>query len=155
MSFVIPLSNIFWKGMKKMKVNVHNQTDIDIKEWVKQLKKLFRPIKEKKQMEIIIVSNEDIQTLNDQYRNINEPTDVLSFVNDDEMTPSLGDVFISLEQAYQQAKNYGHSMAREMGFLAVHGYLHLIGYDHDTPENEKAMRERQELILAKAKLKRS
>lgn len=138
-----------------MKVNVHNQTDIDIKEWVKQLKKLFRPIKEKKQMEIIIVSNEDIQTLNDQYRNINEPTDVLSFVNDDEMTPSLGDVFISLEQAYQQAKNYGHSMAREMGFLAVHGYLHLIGYDHDTPENEKAMRERQELILAKAKLKRS
>lgn len=138
-----------------MKVNVHNQTDIDIKEWVKQLKKLFRPIKEKKQMEIIIVSNEDIQALNDQYRNINEPTDVLSFVNDDEMTPSLGDVFISLEQAYQQAKNYGHSMAREMGFLAVHGYLHLIGYDHDTPENEKAMRERQELILAKAKLKRS
>ncbi|MFA5474472.1 MAG: rRNA maturation RNase YbeY [Acholeplasmataceae bacterium] len=141
--------------MKKMKVNVHNQTDIDIKEWVKQLKKIFRPIKEKKQMEIIIVSNEDIQTLNYQYRNINEPTDVLSFVNDNEKTPSLGDVFISLEQAYQQAKNYGHSMAREIGFLAVHGYLHLLGYDHDTSENEKAMRERQEVILAKAKLKRS
>ncbi|MCK9235534.1 MAG: rRNA maturation RNase YbeY [Acholeplasmataceae bacterium] len=138
-----------------MKVNVHNQTDIDIKEWVKQLKKIFRPIKEKKQMEIIIVSNEDIQTLNYQYRNINEPTDVLSFVNDNEKTPSLGDVFISLEQAYQQAKNYGHSMAREIGFLAVHGYLHLLGYDHDTSENEKAMRERQEVILAKAKLKRS
>jgi probable rRNA maturation factor len=66
----------------------------------------------------------------------------------------LGDVFICVERALEQAKDYGHSIEREIGFLSVHGYLHLIGYDHMTKEDEKVMFTLQEEILAKAKLER-
>ena len=67
----------------------------------------------------------------------------------------LGDVFICIDRALEQAEEYNHSVEREMGFLAVHGYLHLIGYDHMNPEDEKVMFTKQEEILAKANLKRN
>lgn len=93
--------------------------------------------------------------MNLAYRKIDKPTDVLSFVNDDESDKSLGDIFISIEQAKKQAEDLGHSFEREIGFLAVHGYLHLKGYDHHTPHEEEAMTKMQEDILRKAKLERT
>lgn len=138
-----------------MKINIHNQTQEDIKDVVKLLKKVFRPIKEKLSMEIIFVTQDTIHEMNRNFRQIDRPTDVLSFVNDDESIKSLGDIFISLEQAHLQAKDLGHSFEREVGFLSVHGYLHLKGYDHHTPDEEKEMIDMQEYILNKAKLKRS
>lgn len=137
-----------------MKVNFHNQTDKDVSEHIKIIKKVFRKIKNKKQMEIIFVSPETIKDLNNTFRKINEETDVLSFVNDEEKSKSLGDVFISLNRAYEQAEKFGHTIKREVAFLAVHGYLHLIAYDHETKDEEKIMFAKQEEILNKAKITR-
>lgn len=138
-----------------MKVNIHNQTSDEVKQVEKLLKKVFKTIKEKLSMEIVFVTLDQIHKMNVDYRQIDRPTDVLSFVNDDPSIKSLGDIFISLEKAKQQADDYGHSFEREVGFLAVHGYLHLKGYDHHTPEEEKEMTEMQEKILNKVKLQRS
>ena len=77
------------------------------------------------------------------------------FINDDIEDDSLGDIFISIEQARLQADDYGHSFQREIGFLAVHGYLHLLGYDHHTDEEEKIMIQEQERILKNANLERN
>ncbi|PKK99470.1 MAG: rRNA maturation RNase YbeY [Tenericutes bacterium HGW-Tenericutes-2] len=137
-----------------MKINLYNQTSEDIKEIKKLLKKVFRSIKQKNNMQIIFVSQEEIRELNKNFRNIDKSTDVLSFPNDDELDSSIGDVFISIEQARLQANDYGHSFEREIGFLAVHGYLHLLGFDHHSESEEKLMIEAQENILKKAKLER-
>jgi len=137
-----------------VKINLHNQTSEDIKEMKKLLKKVFRPIKNKKNMQIVFVSQEEIRELNKQFRNIDKSTDVLSFPNDDEFDSSIGDIFISIEQARLQASDYGHSFEREIGFLAVHGYLHLLGFDHQTKSEEEFMVLAQEKILKKAKLER-
>ena len=120
-----------------MKVNIHNQTSDEVKQVEKLLKKVFKTIKEKLSMEIVFVTLDQIHKMNVDYRQIDRPTDVLSFVNDDPSIKSLGDIFISLEKAKQQADDYGHSFEREVGFLAVHGYLHLKGYDHHTPGRRK------------------
>lgn len=138
-----------------MKVNIHNQTSDEVKQVEKLLKNVFKTIKEKLSMEIVFVTLDQIHKMNVDYRQIDRPTDVLSFVNDDPSIKSLGDIFISLEKAKQQADDYGHSFEREVGFLAVHGYLHLKGYDHHTPGEEKEMTEMQEKILNKVKLQRS
>ncbi|MDY0295244.1 MAG: rRNA maturation RNase YbeY [Acholeplasmataceae bacterium] len=137
-----------------MKTNLFNQTDTDLKEIKKIMRRIFKHVKEKLSMQIIFVTQEEIHRLNLTYRQMDKPTDVLSFVNDDENDKSLGDVFISIEQARKQADELGHSFEREIGFLAVHGYLHLKGYDHHTKEEEKAMVTMQEMILTKAKLER-
>ena len=140
--------------MKIVKINLYNQTSEDIKEIKKLLKKVFRSIKQKNNMQIIFVSQEEIRELNKTFRNIDKSTDVLSFPNDDELDSSIGDIFISIEQARLQANDYGHSFEREIGFLAVHGYLHLLGFDHHSESEEKLMIEAQENILKKAKLER-
>ncbi len=137
-----------------MKTNLFNQTDTPLDDLKKLMKRIFKHVKEKMSMQIIFVSQEEIHRLNLSYRGIDRPTDVLSFPNDDEDDKSLGDIFISVEQAKKQAEEYGHSLDREIGFLAVHGYLHLKGYDHHTPEEEKEMIQMQEDILKKAKLER-
>ena len=118
------------------------------------LDKVFETIDETKSMQIIFVDNDTIQQMNQMYRQKNQPTDVLSFVNDEEQDDSLGDIFINIDKAQEQAKTYGHSLKREIGFLAVHGYLHLIGYDHETKAQEEAMFKLQEDILLKANLTR-
>ncbi|CCV64161.1 Probable rRNA maturation factor [Alteracholeplasma palmae J233] len=137
-----------------MIVEFHNQTQTDITEIEKLITHIFDSIDEKKNMQIIFVTPEQIHNLNLTYRNVDRPTDVLSFPNDDEDDDSLGDIFISIEQAINQAEEYGHSFEREIGFLSVHGYLHLKGYDHHTPEEEKEMTFMQEQILKKAQLER-
>ncbi|MGA8943107.1 MAG: rRNA maturation RNase YbeY [Thermoactinomyces sp.] len=113
---------------------------------------------------VVIVDNKQIHELNKEYRQVDRPTDCLSFplwepdedwvIMEDEETVPLGDIVISLEKAREQAEEYGHSVERELGFLAVHGFLHLLGYDHETPEQEREMFGRQEEILHLAGLRR-
>lgn len=140
--------------MNNMKIKLFNQTNQDTKTHKKFLKKLFRKVKDPLTMQIIFVNQQQIKDLNSQYRQLEHPTDVLSFVNDNPEDQTLGDVFISLEQASLQAKEFGHSYEREIGFLAVHGYLHLKGYDHHNQTDEQEMIAAQEAILRKAKLER-
>lgn len=105
---------------------------------------------------VIIVDNEYIHRLNRDYRNIDRPTDVITFALEDakDMTYEnyrlLGDIYISIDKAKEQAISYGHSLKREICFLAVHGFLHLLGYDHMKEDEEKVMFDKQELILNEA-----
>ncbi len=138
-----------------MKVNIHNQTNQTLKGIEALIKRIFKKVHDAESMQLIFVDEKEIKRLNHTYRNMNHITDVLSFVNDEPDDHSLGDVFICLEQADRQRTQYGHSFNREIGFLAVHGYLHLKGYDHHTEEEEKIMIEKQREILKKAKLERS
>lgn len=135
-----------------IRINIFNETKEDLKNLEKLLKNVFKDILNEKSFSVIFVDNEKIQTLNKTYRNINEPTDVLSFLSDEENY--LGDVFISIDKAKTQAEDFNHSLNREVGFLAVHGYLHLKGYLHETKEDEDKMNELTEEILEKANLKR-
>ena len=101
---------------------------------------------------VIIVDNNRIREINKNYRNIDKETDVISFAledNDNIKLPYrlLGDIYISIDKASVQAIEYGHSLLRELGFLSIHGLLHLLGYDHMNEEDEKIMFSRQELIL--------
>ena len=125
--------------------------------------------KEKKEMAVTFVSNERSHELNLEYRDTDRPTDVISLeykpeldiaVDEEDLLdhPELaemledfdayiGELFISVDKAREQAEEYGHSFEREMGFLAVHGFLHINGYDHYTPEEEAEMFGLQEEIL--------
>ena len=109
------------------------------------------------EVSVVLVDNDYIQELNFTYRGSDCPTDVLSFNLQDNNTALeeeeiLGDVIISVEKAQEQAHVYGHTLQREIAFLAIHGILHLLGYDHDTIETEQEMSARKELILKKFKL---
>jgi len=125
--------------------------------------------KEKKEMAVTFVSNARSHELNLKYRDTDRPTDVISLeykpeldiaVDEEDLLdhPELaemledfdayiGELFISVDKAREQAEEYGHSFEREMGFLAVHGFLHINGYDHYTPEEEAEMFGLQEEIL--------
>ena len=127
----------------------------------------FIQLPEHKEMAITYVLNDEIQKINQDYRGKDAPTDVvsleyepeqISFDADFDMPEALqaeleefdsfiGELFISIEKAQEQADNYGHSYQREMGFLAVHGFLHINGYDHMIEEEEKVMFALQEEIL--------
>lgn len=103
---------------------------------------------------VIIINNEEIHKINKEYRGIDRPTDVISFALEDYKDIKyendyrvLGDIYISIDKVREQAKEYGHSEKRELAFLAVHGLLHLLGYDHMEKEDEKVMLSKQELIL--------
>lgn len=102
---------------------------------------------------VAVMGDEGIRALNLEHRGIDAATDVLSFPaweGEDACNPPdgvLGDIAISLPKALRQAQDYGHSPARELVFLAVHGTLHLLGLDHDTPARERDMATRQEAIL--------
>lgn len=109
---------------------------------------------------IILTDNNYIHELNKQYRNIDRETDVITFaLEDDKLFPKtenrvLGDIYISVDKAHTQSIEYGHSFKRELCFLAVHGFLHLLGYDHMNLEDEKEMFTLQEDILNEAKITR-
>lgn len=117
----------------------------------KYLKLNFEPI-----VSVSLINNAKIQDINKQYRNIDNPTDVISFAfldNENVDIASLkgpvvlGDIYISIEKAKQQAKEYSNSELREFSFLFVHGLLHLLGYDHMNKEEEEIMFPLQEEIL--------
>ncbi|MBG9988040.1 rRNA maturation RNase YbeY [Aerococcaceae bacterium DSM 111176] len=124
-------------------------------------------LKEDTEVDITIVDNPTIHQLNQEYRGIDRATDVLSFAMMDEvegdflsltqeMMPvvHLGDIIISNDKVIEQAEEYGHSYERELGFLTVHGFLHLNGYDHQTPEESAEMFGIQEEILTQYGLTR-
>lgn len=143
-----------------MKINFVNQTKEKTLEIQKVIRNIFKTIKDKKIFNIIFVDEETIQKINREYRQIDKVTDVISFsLKDGEdlievATEELGDIFICLQRAYDQAEEYHHSVEREVGFLAVHGYLHLCGYDHMTKSDEEEMCAKQDEILNKANLYR-
>ena len=93
---------------------------------------------------ITITSDLHIRELNKKYRDIDKPTDVLSFPME---YPVLGDIVISLKNAQEQADSIGHSLLRELSFLATHGTLHLLGYDHHSQEDEAVMIQKQQHIM--------
>jgi probable rRNA maturation factor len=107
------------------------------------------------EVSITFVDDEAIMDLNRDHRGLHKPTDVLSFsqLEGEEMVDLpegpvlLGDIVVSLERCVEQAADYGHSFERELGFLVAHGMLHLMGYDHQTPEDEAEMMAKTEEIL--------
>ncbi|MBF7082625.1 rRNA maturation RNase YbeY [Desulfallas sp. Bu1-1] len=106
------------------------------------------------EVSLVFVDDAYMAELNKQYRNIDGPTDVLSFamlegeqLPGDEAEPVLGDIVISLETARRQAREFGHGFEREVAYLTVHGVLHLLGYDHMDETGKKAMRAKEEKIL--------
>lgn len=126
-------------------------------------------IKADAEVGLTIVDDEEIARLNDEYRGIDEPTDVLSFPMLDEVeierlktAPDsfyerpllLGDVVISAKAAARQAEEYGHDLRRELAYLFVHGLLHLLGYDHDEPAARSKMRLAEEAVLETVGLSR-
>ncbi len=109
---------------------------------------------------VVFVDDDEIHNINKEYRKIDRITDVISFAFEDyedieyNDIRMLGDIYICIPQMKRQAIDYGHSEKRELSFLAVHGLLHLLGYDHMEPEDEKEMFSLQELILDGEGIKR-
>jgi len=113
------------------------------------------------ELEVVLTTDEEIHLLNRDYRGKDRPTDVLSFAwsESEESFPGeeemLGQIIISMDTAKRQAEEYGHSLVRELAFLGVHGFLHLMGYDHEKDaEEERQMKARQEEILEVLKISR-
>ncbi|WP_219968118.1 rRNA maturation RNase YbeY [Streptococcus gordonii] len=157
-----------------MYIEIVDETGLVSEEIIKQTQDILefaaqKTGKEKKEMAVTFVTNERSHELNLKYRDTDRPTDVISLeykpeldiaVNEEDLLdhPELaemledfdayiGELFISVDKAREQAEEYGHSFEREMGFLAVHGFLHINGYDHYTPEEEAEMFGLQEEIL--------
>ncbi len=136
--------------------DIINETNEDIK-YLKDIEKVLTKMTDDFDLHdsafnVIIIDNEQIKQINKQYRNIDKPTDVISFALEDFQdikTPikMLGDIYISIDKAKEQAIEYNHSLQRELAFLTTHGMLHLLGYDHMNEEDEKEMFENQNKIL--------
>lgn len=151
--------------MSKVKVMVKNdQSQVQIPVGIRLLIRrccqavlVYEHFEQDAEVSISFVSDAEIRRLNQIYRQKDAATDVLSFplgqeghydVNKETGYALLGDVVISLEMAVKQARIYGHSLEREIGFLTVHSMLHLLGYDHETsPLEERKMREKEEAVL--------
>lgn len=130
-------------------------------EWYQQIDNLLTFAKKEENIEddaelsVTFVNKQEIQEINRDYRNKDKVTDVISFaLEEDEpeiegldMPRVLGDIIICADVAKKQSDEYGHSFERELGFLALHGFLHLLGYDHMNESDEKEMFGRQKLIL--------
>jgi probable rRNA maturation factor len=141
-----------------MKINFFNESSIKTRSYEKLIKSVFKTINSKKEFNIIFVDKDEIQRINREFRQIDRVTDVISFALCDDkdiiQTDELGDIFICLDRAFEQASEYCHSVEREVAFLAVHGYLHLCGFDHMTKEDEEVMFKKQDEILHAAKIER-
>lgn len=143
-------------------ISENNQKDVDS---LLQFAADFLTLPEETEMSVTFMNNDAIQEINRVYRDKDVPTDVISFAFEEEsedemsivfpddfpdvfeMPKILGDLMISIDKAKEQAKEYGHSYERELGFLALHGFLHLNGYDHMTPSEEAEMFGLQKEIL--------
>ena len=118
---------------------------------------------EEAEVSLLLVDNQRIHALNLEYRGVDRPTDVLSFALQEEVEEEpeieeedemLGDIVISVERAREQAEEYGHSFEREIVYLAVHGTLHLLGFDHEEENDKQMMRSKEEEVMAELKLER-
>lgn len=147
------------------------ETDLDVR-WLRRV--ASRALREEQlehpvEVSILLTTDHMVRQLNCAYRGIDKATDVLSFPLKEnrgelkEPAPDIvaagatwiGDVVVSYAQAVRQAAEYGHSVEREVAFLTVHGLLHLLEYDHETPQQEAAMVEQQEVVLRALGLTRS
>ncbi|WP_186575821.1 rRNA maturation RNase YbeY [Aquibacillus kalidii] len=154
-----------------MHIDFHDETNTIKEEYVDMLHRLLsfaaeqENITSEAEVSVNFVDNKEIQIINRNYRQIDKPTDVISFaleeegegeikVIGEEIPIVLGDIIISVDKAQEQALEYNHSFERELGFLALHGFLHLLGYDHMQEDEEKRMFGRQEEILDEFGLKR-
>lgn len=146
-------------------IEIFNQTEEEIDE-LETVRKVLDFAVKKENLEnvdfnVIIVREDYIHELNKNYRNIDRVTDVITFALEDDDTVLnasdrrvLGDVYICLDRAKSQAIEYQHSFLREICFLAVHGFYHLLGYDHQTKEEEEVMFAKQEEVLSGCGIKR-
>tara|TARA_B100001939_G_scaffold347873_1_gene371080 strand:- start:6919 stop:7335 length:417 start_codon:yes stop_codon:yes gene_type:complete len=132
-----------------MKVFIFNQTKFHIEDYRETITKVFDSIENDKGINVILLNSEDMIKLNEKYRGIDSDTDVLSFSYNDEKMTTIGDIFVSHKKIIEQSTRYGHSVHRELAFLVVHGFLHILGYDHDSKENEVKMLSKQNEILIK------
>lgn len=157
-----------------MSIYIENETsvnfDFDYNEIIKKVityTEEFAGCPYETEVNVVLTDNENIHAVNKEYRNIDRPTDVLSFpmieydspadfdgIEDDDslFNPEsgellLGDIMISVDKVYEQAKQYGHSNLRELAFLVVHSMLHLFGYDHIEEEDRLVMEEKQRQIM--------
>ncbi|EKE32253.1 rRNA maturation factor [Salimicrobium jeotgali] len=154
-----------------LKIDFHDETNSIDEAFVDLIERVLSFAAEKEgvagdnELSITFVNNSQIQELNRNYRQIDQPTDVLSFpmleegedeleAIDEDMPRMLGDIVISVDKANEQADDYDHSLEREFSFLALHSLLHLLGYDHEKEEDEKKMFKRQEDILNEFGLER-
>ncbi|WP_105992670.1 rRNA maturation RNase YbeY [Staphylococcus simulans] len=142
-------------------IDFSDHTDEVEEEWYEQIESLLNFAKEQENIEddaelsVTFVDQAEIQQINRDYRDKDKVTDVISFaLEEDEpeiegldIPRVLGDIVICADVAKAQAEQYGHSFERELGFLALHGFLHLLGYDHMNEEEEKEMFGRQKSIL--------
>ena len=143
---------------------IFNQTKENLEEEIKTLQNLLSFACKKENIEkfefnIIFVGKKMIQEVNKTYRGVDRVTDVISFALEDNKTIDLnvrllGDIYICLDRAHEQSVEYGHSFLREICFLSIHGFLHLLGYDHMKKEEEEIMFQRQEEILDEFGIKR-
>ncbi len=148
-----------------MEISIFNETNEDLDIELKELKELLENVARDEKLDnivfnVIIIDNERIKEINKKYRNIDRETDVISFALEDDKTMKLddirllGDIYISIDKVKSQAEEYGHSFKRELSFLAVHGFLHLLGYDHMTKEDEEVMFSKQEEVLSRYGIER-
>ena len=147
-----------------MEIDIYNETEVILDEELKKVHEVLIHGLDKLNIKeaifnVIIVDNNYIHKLNKEYRNIDRETDVITFALEDDKTFNpdiriLGDVYISIDKAKSQSIEYGHSLLRELCFLAVHGMLHLLGYDHMKKEDEEVMFKLQEEILDEMGIKR-
>jgi probable rRNA maturation factor len=150
--------------MSKLMIDLVDETNQLSDEHMEEIEKLLifaaqkENVEEDSEVSVTFVSNERIHEINREYRDKDAPTDVISFAMEEigegeieligvELPRVLGDIIISIPRAEEQAKEYGHSFIRELGFLSVHGFLHLLGYDHMEKEEEEKMFSRQKEIL--------
>ena len=143
-----------------VKIEIFNNSShkIELDDFKKYFLSIMKDLKvEDALVNIIIVDNEEIKKINKEYRNIDNVTDVISFALEDVefKTPFrvLGDIYISYDKVIEQALKYEHSEKRELYFLATHGLLHLLGYDHMNEEDEKVMFTLQRELLDKYDIK--
>ena len=153
-----------------MYIDLVDETGKVMPEILKQTEKLltfaadYIHLPESKEISVTFVDNMRSQMINKEFRDTDAPTDVISLeyepdtiyfdeaeeISDEllaELDPFIGELYINIERAKEQADDYGHSLAREYGWLAVHGFLHINGYDHSTAEEEKEMFSLQKEIL--------
>ncbi|MDZ5670332.1 MULTISPECIES: rRNA maturation RNase YbeY [Bacillus] len=152
-------------------IDIVDETGSVSEEMLKEVENLLQfaaereGVQDQAEVSVTIVTNDDIQQINKEYRGKDTPTDVISFALEEEgegeveivgaeMPPVLGDIIISADRTREQAEEYNHSFKRELGFLAVHGFLHLLGYDHMTKEEEEEMFTKQKDLLDAYGLKR-
>lgn len=142
-----------------MEIGIFNETNEKLDVELNELKKLLEDFCKREKLNtvvfnIIIVDEDKIHEINKEYRGIDKSTDVISFALEDDHTMKevdgvriLGDIYICIQKVHSQAEEYNHSFKRELTFLAVHGLLHLLGYDHMNKIDEEKMFTKQEEVL--------